>query len=356
MQAAIQHGQRLTHGVGHEVRQAFVQTRPLHAGVVARAHRAAMDGRATGEEVAHGLGGRGVVAAARGEGRLLPFSLEAHAGQRVVAAEVLGRDGDQQRRVGVFAVAGEIAHAVDRHAALLAGRGYHRAAGAHAEGVGSAAVGQMDAQLVVRRAQRRMIGRRAVLGAVDHRLAMLDARADGEGLARHGHVQPVEHFEGVPGAVAHGENHVVREQRAPALGALQHRARDAAVLDFKADQLCLKADRAAQREDLPAQIAHHLTQMIGAHVGLGHEENLLRRAHAMEGLQHMAAAGILDARIELAVGERARAALAELDVALRLQRAAGPEGLHVPGALVHGLAALDDHGLQPRLRKPQRGE
>ncbi len=61
--------------------------------------------------------------------------------------------------------------------------------------------------------------------------------------------------------------------------------------------------------------------------------------------------GVLDAGIELAIGKRARAAFAELHVAFRVERAAVPEGVHVPGALVHALAAL--HHQRGKARRAQ---
>ena len=52
---------------------------------------------------------------------------------------------------------------------------------------------------------------------------------------------------------------------------------------------------------------------------------------------------------QLAVRERARAALAELHVAVRVERPAAPKERDVPGALVDGPPALDHHGVQAEL-------
>ena len=64
----------------------------------------------------------------------------------------------------------------------------------------------------------------------------------------------------------------------------------------------------------------------------------------------------LDARGELAIRKRARAAFAKLHVALPVQRAARPEGFHIARALFHALAALEHHGPRARLRQGERGE
>ena len=100
------------------------------------------------QKVADALGRGAVGFADQLERPLLPFALEAHAGERVVSGKVRGRDGDEQGAVGVFAIAGEGAHAVGDHAACFRGRRHHRAAGTHAEGVGGAAVGQVGAEAV----------------------------------------------------------------------------------------------------------------------------------------------------------------------------------------------------------------
>ena len=51
-----------------------------------------------------------------------------------------------------------------------------------------------------------------------------------------------------------------------------------------------------------------------------------------------------------------RAALAELHIALRVERSAAPEGVHVARALVHAFAALDHQRGKAHARKRQRRE
>ncbi len=356
LQFPVQQRQGLAQRAGHEFRQAGVQAAPGDAGAIAGRDLAGAAARLPRQEVAHPLGRGAIVPAAREEGRALPLLLKAHARQRILAAEVLRQHVHQQRGIGVRAVAGVQAHAVDHHAARLARRGHHLPAGAHAEREHGPPAVQVHGQLVIRRAQRRMPRRRAVLGAVDPRLQVLDARADGEGLAGEARALPVQHLEGLPGAVAHGEDHGVRREGVRALRSLQFRAGDRAVLDFQPRQQGLEAHVAAQGDDLLPQRAHDGLQVIGAHVGLCLPEDRLRRARAAERLQHGPAARVPDAAVQLAVGERARAALAELHVALRVERPAVPERGHVLRPLLHGFAPLHDRGTKPRARQRQRRE
>ena len=241
------------------------------------------------------------------------------------------------------------------HAARLARRRDNLPARAHTECVRRAARRQPDAELVVRRAERGMARRRAVLAPVDVALQMLDARADGERLARHRHAEGVEHLKRVPRAVADRQHDVVRVDRPLARRVGKRRAHNPAAVEDQARQLRLEADRSAVGNDRLAQVLHHGAQPVGADVRLREEANLLRRAHLAERLQHLAAARIVNARIQLAVGKRPRAALAELHVALGLQRAAAPKRLDV-AARASRLAALDHQRRKPRLRQPQRRE
>ena len=211
----------------------------------------------------------------------------------------------------------------------------------------------MAAELVIRRTQSGMFRCRAVLAAVDHALPVLDARAQGERLLLHVHAAFAEHFKGVPGTVADGENQRVRGNFFPAV---QRDRGDFSILDAQAGKSGLKAHLAAQADDLPAQVANHCAQVIGADVGLGLVEDFLRCAHAVEGFQHLAAALILDAGVELAIGKGACAALAKLHVAGGVERSARPEGLHIRRTGIHIPAPFDHQRLQPRLRQAQRGE
>ena len=78
-----------------------------------------------------------------------------------------------------------------------------------------------------------------------------------------------------------------------------------------------------------------------------------------ERFEHGLAQRIADARGQLAVRVRARAALAELDIAVRVERAAAPERIYRPVALVHIAAALEYDRAEAvpgeRVRREQSG-
>ena len=99
--------------------------------------------------------------------------------------------------------------------------------------------------------------------------------------------------------------------------------------------LTLKADIRAQLQQLLPQIHQRDMQIVGAHMGLGVNENVLRCSTGYQLLQNEAVADILGSCVQLAVGESAGAALAELDVGALIQLAGGPEMFHV------GLSVLD---------------
>ncbi len=67
-------------------------------------------------------------------------------------------------------------------------------------------------------------------------------------------------------------------------------------------------------------------------------------------------ARVADLAPQLAVGERAGAAFAELHVRLRIELALAPQAPGVLGALAHLLAALEHDGAQAHLRQDQRRE
>ena len=91
-------------------------------------------------------------------------------------------------------------------------------------------------------------------------------------------------------------------------------------------------------------------------MGLG--QDLGRGAGLDELGQHLAPqmAGVLDLAVELAVGKGARPALAELHIALGIERAPAPQAPGILGPLAHDLAAVEDDRPQPHLRQDQTGE
>ena len=67
-------------------------------------------------------------------------------------------------------------------------------------------------------------------------------------------------------------------------------------------------------------------------------------------------ARILDLAVELAVGEGAGAAFAELHVRFGIEHAAAPQAPGVLGAFAHHLAAIEDDRAEAHLRQDQAGE
>ena len=218
-----------------------------------------------------------------------------------------------------------------------------------------------------------------VLGLVHESLGMFNAHAHGEGLA--GHVRPglANHLEGVTRGVPAGQHDAIGGEdfcRSRALideangsdarfaifaANLIHSISDArtissSVLKHKAVEARKEPYLSPRLLDGPTQVAHDADEQVGANVRLGVHENVLRGAGFHEGLQHMADMGRLDTGVQLAVGERARPALAELDVRARIERRAGVEGLDDLHALVHGSAPLHHQRTQPGPRQIQRAE
>ena len=124
----------------------------------------------------------------------------------------------------------------------------------------------------------------------------------------------------------------------------------------KAGELCLKAHLAAKALYFAPDALNDAAQPVGAHMGLLLPCHLGRRAVRKQCLFYKGAQRVVDARCQLAVGKSARAALAELDVRLRLQSARLLKGRHRSGALFHGGAALQHKGGKARLRQHQRCE
>ncbi len=91
---------------------------------------------------------------------------------------------------------------------------------------------------------------------------------------------------------------------------------------------------------------------------LGEIEDFRRRAGLDELRQHLAAVvvRVLDLAVQLAVGERAGAAFAELHIRFRVQLAPAPQAPGVIGALANHLAALQKDRAKAHLRQDQSRE
>ena len=212
-------------------------------------------------------------------------------------------------------------------------------------------------QLVVRRRQGRVLP--AVLGLVNSGLLVFDPHTHGKGLWLHGYPGFVQHFKGVPGAVADGQNGGIAGDEFPISGFHTHQS---AFLQTQSGDLGVEADLSPQGNNSLAQVLHHRQQHVGAHMGLCVVEDVLPGPCFHELLQDPADPGVADAGVQLAVGEGPRAALTELDIAPGVQNAGLEEFLHLlmPGSRVlspfqhQGLPAR--HGQNQGREHPRRAE
>ncbi|MFN9966096.1 MAG: hypothetical protein ACK52N_04470 [Lysobacteraceae bacterium] len=161
--------------------------------------------------------------------------------------------------------------------------------------------------------------------------------------------------EGGAGAVAQRHHDVVG---ARGFAAGQHHAAQVAhACGIHVDQQVIhalrEADFAAQAFDDAPHVLHHRHQAEGADVRLADVEDFIGRTGLHEFVQHLAAevALVADLAVELAVGKRARTALAVLHVRLGVQHFLAPQAEGVHGALAHLLAALQHDGLEAHLRQ-----
>ena len=293
---------------------------------------------------------RGAVAATDAVGVFLDLPLPAHPAENAFVGEIGGIHRHQQRRVGVFPVPVGIAHAVGNHPAFLAGRRHHVSSRTHAEGVHRLPV-QMLHQLIIRQGQGGIFA--AVLGDVDVPLPVLDAHAHGEGLRLHGNAGSVQHFKGIPGAVSDGQHRPVTGNDRP-VGDFQ--SDQTSILRTQAGDLGVEPHLAALGDDAFAQILHHGQQHVGALMGLGVVENVLPRSRRHKLFQNPADSGIVDPGVQLAVRKGSRAALAELDVAFRVQLASLEEFFHLGMAGRGVLSPFQHQRLPARQRQNQRGK
>ena len=214
----------------------------------------------------------------------------------------------------------------------------------------------MDGQLVVGGRQGRVRGQGAVLGFIEPPLGVFDADAHGEGLAFHGDSGVQQHLEGIPGAVAHGQDQRAAPAGADASVLFPGDGGEAAAGAGNAGQAAAELHAAAQCFNAAAQRLHHRHQYVGPNVGFGVQQDVVPGAGLVKLLQDPANAGITDAGIQFAVGESAGAALPKLDVAGGIQPAGFPKGFHFAPAGFSVLAPFQHNGPEAGFRQHQRGK
>ena len=204
----------------------------------------------------------------------------------------------------------------------------------------------------------------APAGLVDHALRVLDAHTNGKRLGLHGHATAVQHDKGVARTVAQRHDGVARVQGVALARAQVFYLQPGELLatgDGRKQHIAhalLKADLAAQRDDLLADVFHHLDQLEGADVRVCGVQDVGGCACMDEFINDLAAqvARVLDLAVELAVREGARTAFAKLHIALRVEDLFAPQAPGVLGAFTHGLAAFEHDGLETHLRQRQGSE
>ena len=196
----------------------------------------------------------------------------------------------------------------------------------------------------------------SVAGGVHRRLPVLDAYPHGEGLLLHGETRVVQHLKGVPGAVTQRQHDLPGGEGVKLLPLPDGDGGEGIVLHRQPLQPCAEADVRAQRQQLPPQGLQGDVELVGTHMGQCVGEDALRRAAGYQLLHDEAVAQVAGAGVQLAVGKRPGAALAELDVALCIQLTGGPETLYVPLPLLHALPALQQNGACAAFCQHQRGK
>ena len=145
---------------------------------------------------------------------------------------------------------------------------------------------------------------------------------------------------------------------AQGLTILERHAFDAATLDQHVRDFAFEAHLAAELDDFRTHLLDDASEPERADVRLADEEDLWRRTGAHELVHHLAAIElrILDLAVELAIGEESRPALAELHVGFGRQHILAPQCPGVLGSAPHIAATFEHDGLEPHLRKQQRGK
>ena len=166
----------------------------------------------------------------------------------------------------------------------------------------------------------------------------------------------MQHLKGVPGGVAGGQHQCIAGE---IVGTALGHDRDGGQLPAvtaERPELVLKTDVCAQGQQFLPDGFHHAPEHIGADMGLVGPLDVVRGPVGDKDVEDVGDAGVVHSGGELAVGEGARAPLAELDVGGVGQLAGLPEMLHILCTLIHVPAPLQYDGPQARPGQGEGGE
>ena len=317
-----------------------MQIKPSYTGLVAGSDGSGAGACLACKKVSNQLGRCVVVAASLDEGQFFNFSLPVHTGQHTAAGEVFNIQGDKQGCVCVSAVAARIAHAVGDNCLVFRCSCNNMAAGAHAEAVCAGAIGQVNIERVVRCGQ--IFAGIAILSHIDVLLQVLNANTHGKGLGLHGDALFQQHLEAVSRRVTQSQNDLRAVNSAKTVLVAGQHAGDGALFNDESFQLGAEKHLTAQRNYLLSDVLNNVDENIGADMGLCVVGDVLGCAVFHKLAEHPLHASVLDAGVQLAVGESACTAFTELDVAVRIQLAGGKEVVNGSFAGQGILSALDD--------------
>ena len=201
-------------------------------------------------------------------------------------------------------------------------------------------------QLVFRRPQTGMAGRRAPTGGIDQRLGMLNPHSNRKRLGFNLNADLFEHGKAISSRVARCQNEVAAGDGI-AIGQLEANQLMAllAPIGFQAQPLdaAAKANFSTQGLNTSAQPPHHRGQLEGADVGALQGENVLIGTRCHQFLEHLASVvlRITHLAVELSIRERSGATLSKLGVGLWINACfSTPEREGLQRALFHRLPAL----------------
>ena len=198
----------------------------------------------------------------------------------------------------------------------------------------------------------------SVKSFVNAALQMLHPGAHQKGLLFHSQTRFQQHPEGVPGAVSHCQHQLTGGNH---LTCGFHPGK-AAMMNPKSGKRGGKPHLSPIFQNLPPHGGHHLPQQIGADMGLGPMEGLLRCSMASELFQYIAAKRVADPGGQLSVRKGTGSSFAKLHIAVRFQFSLLPEPfyrlyplLYRPSPFQHQrtIAVTGQHRSGKDTRRPQ---